>query len=78
MNRRCTQKSSDNDDADYVCVCGVCFLPIYSVSSSLDGRISRAHTGGRSHIISHSLSFCGACLNFFREKDSAIPFPRRP
>ena len=22
-------------------------------------------------------SFCGACLNFSREKDSAIPFPRR-
>ena len=22
--------------------------------------------------------FCGACLNFSREKDSAVPFPRRP
>ena len=23
-------------------------------------------------------SFCGACLHFSREKDSAVPFPRRP
>ena len=23
-------------------------------------------------------SFCGACLKFYREKDSAVPFPRRP
>ena len=36
------------------------------------------HTGGRSHKISHSPSFCGACLNFSREKDPAVPFPRRP
>ena len=28
--------------------------------------------------IFHPPSFCGACLNFSREKDSAIPFPRRP
>ena len=42
------------------------------------GRTSRNHTGGRSHRISHPPSFCGACLNFSREKDSAIPFPRRP
>ena len=42
------------------------------------GRTSRGHTGGRSHRISHPPSLCGACLNFSREKDSAIPFPRRP
>ena len=44
------------------------------------GRTSRGHTGGRSHRISHPLSFCGACLYFSRGtgKDSAIPFPRRP
>ena len=29
------------------------------------------------HIISPP-SFCGACLNFYCEKDSAIPVPRRP
>ena len=28
--------------------------------------------------ISHPPSFCGVCLDFSREKDSAIPFPRRP
>ena len=42
------------------------------------GRTSRGYTGGRSHRISHPPSFCGACLTFSREKDSAIPFPRRP
>ena len=42
------------------------------------GRTSRGHTGGRSHRVFHPPSFCGACLIFFREKDSAIPFPRRP
>ena len=31
----------------------------------------------RSHRISHPPSFCGACLIFFRGKDSAAPFPRR-
>ena len=35
------------------------------------GRTSRGHTG-RSHRISHPPSFCGACLNFSREKDSAV------
>ena len=58
--------------------CVVFFFP-----SILDikfvGRTSRGHTaGGRSHRISHPPSFCGACLNFSREKDSAVPFPRRP
>ena len=37
------------------------------------GRTSRGHIGGRSHRISHPPSFCGACLNFSREKDSAVP-----
>ena len=61
-----------------VCVC-VCVFSSHSfwTSSSLD-ITSRGHTGGRSHRISHPPSFCGACLNFSREKDSAIPFPRRP
>ena len=44
----------------------------------INGRTSRGHTEGRSHRISHPPSFCGACLNFSREKDSAIPFPHRP
>ena len=29
-------------------------------------------------MISHPPSFCGACLNSSREKDSGVPFPRRP
>ena len=34
------------------------------------GRTSRGHTGGRSHRIFNPPSFCGACLDFCREKDS--------
>ena len=60
-----------------VCVCVCVFFP-----SILDikfvGCTSRGHTGGRSHRIFNPPSFCGACLDFCREKDSAIPFPRRP
>ena len=63
--------------ADCVCVCVCVFFP-----SILDikfvGRTGRGHTGGRSHRIFNPPSFCGACLDFCREKDSAIPFPRRP
>ena len=55
----------------------MCFLPIYSGRQAY-GRTSRGHTGGRSHRISHPPSFCGACLHFSREKDSAVPVPRRP
>ena len=60
----------------YVCVC-VCFFP-FILDIKFVGRTSRGHTGGRPHRIFHPPSFCGACLNFSREKDSAIPFPRRP
>ena len=62
-------------DSKRVCVC-VLFPFILDIK--FVGRTSRGHTGGRSHRISHPPSFCGACLNFSREKDSAIPFPRRP
>ena len=58
----------------YVCV----FFP-FILDIKFVGRTSRGHTGGRSHRISHLPSFCGACLNFSSEKDSAhVPFPRRP
>ena len=63
-----------------VCVCVYCvcvFFP-FILDIKFVGRTSRGHTGGRSHRIFHPPSFCGACLNFSREKDSAIPFPRRP
>ena len=59
----------------YVCVC--VFFP-FILDIKFVGRTSRGHTGGRSHRISHPPSFCGACLNFSREKDSATLFPRRP
>ena len=58
-----------------VCVC--VFFP-FILDIKFVGRTSRGHTGGRSHRISHPPSFCGACLNFSSEKDSAIAFPRRP
>ena len=53
-----------------------CYHPIYYGHQTC-GRTSRGHTGGRSHRISPP-SFCGACLDFYREKDSVVPFPRRP
>ena len=58
-----------------VCVCVCVFFPFIL---DINGRTSRGHTRGKSHRISHPPSFCRACLNFSREKDSAIPFPRRP
>ena len=51
----------------------MCFVPIHS------GHQVRWTYQPGSHRISHPPSFfCGACLNFSREKDSAIPFRRRP
>ena len=59
-------------------VCCVCVLLFpFILDIKFVGLTSRGHTGERSHRISHRPSFCGACLNCFREKDSAIPFPRR-
>ena len=55
----------------------VFFFPVI-LDIKFVGRISPGHTGGRSHRIFCPPSFCGACLNFSREEDSAIPFPRRP
>ena len=57
--------------------CACVFFPFILLDIKFVGRTSRGHTGGRSHGISHPPSFCGACLTFSREKDSAIPFPRR-
>ena len=73
---------STTDDSRYIycCVCFLCFLCFFPFILDIKfvGRTSRGHTGGRSHRIAHSPSFCGACLNFSRQKDSAIPFTRRP
>ena len=59
------------------CVCVRVFFP-FILDIKFVGRTSRGHTGEWSHRIYRPPSFCGACLNFSREKDSAIPFPRRP
>ena len=64
-----------NGKMDTVCV--HFFFP-FILDIKFVGRTSWAHTGGRSHRISHPPSFCGACLKFSREKDSAIIFPRQP
>ena len=57
-----------------VCVC--VFSSNLFWTSGACGRTSRGHTEGRSHRIAPP-SFCAACLMFFCEKDSAVPFPRR-
>ena len=58
-----------------LCLC--VFFP-FILDIKFVGRTSRGHTGGRSHRTSHPPSFCGACLDLSRGKDSAFPFPRRP
>ena len=63
----------------YLCtyVCGCVFSShSFWTSSSLDVPAGVTQEEGHTRI-SHP-PFCGACLNFSREKDSAIPFPRRP
>ena len=75
IDTQCTKTNKRDLDLFYVCVC--VFFP-FILDIKFVGRTSRGHTGGRSHRIFHPPSFCGACLNFSREKDSAIPFPRRP
>ena len=71
--KKVDEKSCVNPPGVCVCVFFPSILDIRFV-----GRTSRGHTGGRSHRIFNPPSFCGACLDFCREKDSAIPFPRRP
>ena len=61
-----------------VFVCFLCVFFPFILDMKFVGRTNRGRTGGRSRRISHPPSFCRACLNFSREKDSAIPFPRRP
>ena len=41
-----------------MCVCVCVFFP-FILDIKFVGRTSRGHTGGRSHRISHPLSFCG-------------------
>ena len=59
------------------CVVCVCCHPIYSGRQAC-GRTSRGHTtGGRPDRISPP-SFCAVLALSFIEKDSVVPFPRRP
>ena len=46
-------------------------------SSSLDVPAGVTQEEGHTGFLIH-LPSAGACFNFSREKDSAIPFPRRP
>ena len=71
-------------DQTRVCVC-VCVCVCVVIPFILDVRLVDApagvtqeedHTGGRSHTI-YPPYFSGACFNFYHEKDSAVPFPRR-
>ena len=55
-----------------------CYMCDHTSMESAGVTQEEGHTGGRSHRISHPPSFCGACLNFSREKDSGVPFPPRP
>ena len=68
-------KTSDQTRQRGVCVCF--FSHSFWTSSSLDVPAGVTQEEGHTHRISHPPSFCGACLNFSREKDSAIPFRRR-
>ena len=52
--------------ANTLCVLFVFFPFILDIK--FVGRTSRGHTGGRSHRISHPLSFCGVCLNFLARR----------
>ena len=57
--------------------CSVFSSHLFWTSGLLDVPAGVTQEEG-SHRISHPPSFCGACLNFSCEKNSAIPFPRRP
>ena len=70
-----TKLSSGKKKSRLFCEC--VFFP-FAVDFKCVGRTSRGHTGERSHIISYPPSFCGVSLYFSREKESAVPFPRRP
>ena len=59
-----------------LCVCVFSSHPFWT-SSSLDVPAGVTQQEGHTGFFNPP-SFCGACLDFCREKDSAIPFSRRP
>ena len=45
----------------------------------LDVRLVDVPAGvTQEEVTQDSTSFCGTCLDFYRQRDSAAPFPRRP
>ena len=55
----------------------LCVFSSHSFWTSMDVPAGVTQEEGNTGVF-YPPSFCGACLNFSREKDSAIPFPRRP
>ena len=76
--RRQVVQQSDFGKHVFKITYSVCVFFPFILDIKFVERTSRGHTGGRSHRIFRPPSLCGACLHFSREKDSAIPFPRRP
>ena len=62
------------------CVCVCFFFFPFILDIKFVGRTSRGHTQEEGHIGFFISTFLVRCvrLKFSREKDSAIPFPRRP
>ena len=77
-NVRSTSDDNSNSQSrnSVKCVC-VCFIPIHSGHQVRWTYQPGSHRRKVTQDF-HSPSFCGACLDFSRRKDSAIPFPRRP
>ena len=60
-------------------MCCVCCHPIVILDVRLFLDVPAKVTQEEGYtVFLHLPSSCGACLNFSREKDSAVPFPRRP
>ena len=55
--------ASGTSETECVCV----FFP-FILDIKFVGRTTRGHTEGRSNMISHPPSFCGACLNFLARR----------
>ena len=58
-----------------MCLCVCCHLPFIPDVRLVD--VPAGVTQEEGHTGFSPPSFCGACLNFSREKDSPVPFPRR-
>ena len=59
-------------------VCVYVAIPCTPDVRFVDVPAETTHEEGHTGFLHFHPSFCGACLNFSREKNSAVPFPRRP